>query len=258
MFRKIVSYLAYSPAMLWKLSELDKKNKKDLSDTNWSILLLIVFITILSILWVGQPQDKPNDKTDEARASNTSSYQAEGIATKIEPERHIRQIDSKQAINFILTAKNNGKKDFTGDLFVDLSQSSNYLTIIPAADKDLSIKNNLVTWSIKNLEPNNSIQTTLRFQSLNKFSPILNNKNDNCVVSISFNNKISIPVKCSRIKLVQVKLTKWGASDFYYILIIGLSSLVLLIKIIFRTELKITIKETRLIRREINSGRGVL
>ncbi len=46
-FKKIVAKINYSPNMLWKLSEYDKKNNKEIRKTKW-ILLLLFFLLVLN------------------------------------------------------------------------------------------------------------------------------------------------------------------------------------------------------------------
>lgn len=237
--------------MLWKLSELDRQNKKNLRDTNWSILLLIISITMLLILWLGQP---PTNPSKEVKAENTSFTTHNNIVTKIELERHTHQVKPSQPINFILSATNTTDHPFSGSLSIDQSQIIRYLTPIPNAN-DLITKNEMVSWLIKDLAPNETIQTTLKFQSLNNFGWLLTDKTDHCNINISFGNQLSLPVECSRIKLAQIKLADLGEDGFYHILVITVLAIILMIKILFRTELKLSIKETRLIRQEINHGR---
>lgn len=253
MFRKIISYLAYSPAMLWKLSELDRKNKKDLRDTNWSILLLSILIAMTTVLWLGRPNI--NEHTIEKESTD---YQISDIIKTIDLERHTHQIKPSQAISFVLSATNDTKKAFTGKLFVDLSKTTNYLTPISIAENSVSVEKDSIAWFIDELMPGESIQTTLKFQSLNSFGATLSDRNDRCLVEMRFGNKISIPAECPKLKLAQIKLIDGRIEDTCYTIIIIIATAVLVMKLTLRTELKLAIKETRLIRREINSGEVAL
>lgn len=258
MFRKIVSYLAYSPAMLWRLGELDRKNKRDLRDTNWSITLLLVLIIGVAILWLGKPKlsnstnhnNNPNNTSSATSPTTPSGH----LTTKIELERHAYQIKPSQAINFILSATNSGENEINKILNIDLSGVSNYLITLPSEDKKLSFANNAANWSVNKLGPGETARTTIKAQALNKFSPFLYDIRDRCEVSVEFGNKISLPADCHKIKLAQIELYDFSGQDAYYLIAILVLATTLLVKLAFKAELELAIKETMLIRKEINSG----
>ena len=259
MFRKIVSYLAYSPAMLWRLGELDKKNKKDLRDTNWSIALLLVLIISMAVLWLGKPRTGDDNNYNYNNPANTPSATAPAtlgshLTTEIELERHAYQIKPGQAINFILSATNSGEYEVSESLNIDLSGVSNYLITLPSEDKKLSFANNVANWNVGKLGPGEAARTTIKAQALNKFSPFLSDTRDRCKVSLEFGSKINLPVDCHKIKLAQIKLSDLGGQDISYLITILILTVTLLVKLVFKIELKLAIKETMLIRQEINSG----
>lgn len=253
MFRKIVSYLAYSPAMLWKLGRLNDVCKKDAKRNRLVIGLIILNILILLIILLGAP---PNTPITIAPHHQDMPPHTTG---RIELESSADPIENSQAISYRLYLTNNSNEDINQNIKINLDGVKNYL--VPIFDTNSRIVYNTdedsATWLVRGLQPGQTKTANLNFQSLNSFGYFPVDNQDNCQIKMSFGNSIVSKMNCNKFKLLQINLAKPKHEKIILIATIVILLLLWFVKLLYQAELTLTIKEIKILRQYINRGQSL-
>ena len=252
MFKKIVAHLAYSPALLWQLGQLDQKNRQELKLTSRLLILVFISIFLWTILWLSNPKQELNKQHIKLSGPDQMTEQiSTNVSGKIRPG---------QPLNRTLSITNNTDAPYSDHLHFDFSGLNQYFTLINDSEVFFSESAKDYVWTISELPPNSTAYQTINFQSLNDFGASIVNSSDICEQSITFGNTLELEVDCNFIKMSQIKLLSFFDKipfNFYAILLM-FSILLGIIKLFYWFKLKTTIKITKLIRQQINQGRFLL
>ncbi len=267
MFRKIVSSLAYSPAMLWHLGKLDTKNKQELRTNNKIIVLAIFHLLLIGLIYIGWPNNNPAlVQPNNPLPNNLSGRVLVETYNKIAPGDKIElgggEISPGEPILLTFIITNNSNEDYTGVVSIHMPEVDSYVVPVSSDTSDVNIdwQKQQLHWNIKSLEPSESQTVQISLQSLNNFGTLLKNQSDRCSLDVFFGNKETLSFVCNPIKVAQIRISEINSATKIKILFyIGLLLLVILMaKLVHRSELKLSIKEIRLLRQKINRGKFLL
>lgn len=239
MFRKVVSRLAYSPATLWQLGKLDEQNRKKLKTTNQAIFIALLNILLFSILYLSQIRGSINPLPVE-----TIIPKEIDASIKINTEDAIK---TGQNIDLIFELRNKSLEDFSGDILINFNGAEQYFTGL----------NKTIKWEIDQLKPEQTISKTISLQSLDSFSYVMRSPSDTCNMFLTFGNAIELKFSCSKVKLLNIELEEALQKTNFYLWAIAFLVIFLVAKLISKTEAKLALRESRLLRQR-TSRRKVL
>ena len=235
--------------MIWKLGELDASNKKRLKTTNRIIMLAVLNITFLIIILLSQNNQPISDLT-------SATVLPEGISGLV-TTNVAGLINTSQPVDLTFSVTNNSRETMSDEINLNLSNLDHYFTPLPKLYDKLNLdwSNQKATLFLDNLKPGETTSQTIRLQTLNDFGIFIKDRKDRCQTNLEFGNKLALSFKCSSFKNIQIVFTEPKRVKFILKLAIATLLLILIIKFLFYNELKLTIKETKLIRQRINLGK---
>lgn len=249
MFKKIVAYLASSPAMLWQLGRLDQKHRREFKMTKKLLCLIILNLIFWAILYLGNTSNSLSTETVTIASAEDAVYQI-NINDK-------QPIGPSQAIHFELSLTNTQETNYSNEISIDFSKLERYLSLITPESENITKQNKQLVWKIDNLEPNTTTTQIIKFQSLNNFGYLINDHYDNCSQNVAFGNEVKLSFSCHWLKDNQIKIINFINNNSHKLtLIFGIIlATLLVIKSYYLLELKTKIKIAKLVRRQINQGR---
>jgi hypothetical protein len=258
MFKKIVSYLAYSPTLMWQLSANAKKIKKEQKQTNWIIFLAVISLLLILIATTVKTSninsnDLSHNPKQETPANISGLTLNHTFSLGADDEKLIKP---SQRGTYNLVVKNTTPDNFSGKIYFNFNDASNYLILLPETDPTISNEADYLIWTINNLPPGGTKETKMLVQSKNSFEFRLQSgfKND-CVASFVFGNTTNTEVNCGFLKQVERNFYKLNNSVKITNCTLSVFIIIILIKLAYQVENYIILKETKLIRKLINRGK---
>ncbi len=258
MFKKIVSSLIYSPAMIWKLSRLGTKLDQEKKDTIQAIVILMfsLIAIILSALLINNSTNnnltlKPTTKIDDLSIKLSTLNQTKSRLLNFQSK-----VSNNETIIINIDVKNTSTETITTDLAIDYDDAKDYFELINSSE--FKTTKDQLSINIDNLKPEQSVNKQLLLRAKNYFptTPQRQTSND-CVANIYIpNNKpLSINLKCPITKQLDLLGATQNPNDnFKYLLtIIVIVVALIVVKVVYLIRILITKHEIKEIRNYINS-----
>lgn len=194
MFRKLVSYLAFSPSALWGLAKL---NSSIQHETKKNVQIIWLAIVSLIVAWFSYflTSSFPSTNTQPITTSPSKlDLSIERLGANDQP------IEPSQLVEFKLTAKNNTHKTIDDILTTDISDISSILSFLP--NKHIVVDNTSLSWSPGTIKAGESTEIIVETQSLNTSRFSINKP---CSASVVFGNQLNLRTRCSPVS----KLVNW-------------------------------------------------
>lgn len=274
-FKKIVSDLSFSPAMMGQLSLLANKIKKEELIRRIGLLLFISTLLIQSLI-ILQPSEQTNSLSISEMIArgyepitdnclDVTSFECIKDLNKSITANNSSQgnVDAKSVvaqagdhISYTVSFTNASKKDIKVIPQIHLSDTLEYSEIIQNDGATIDNSKNILSWGKTTLSPNSTQTRTYTISLLDKVPTTSRGKNykksHDCVISNTFGNKIDIDVNCPTIKQVEkiyLELPQLSLINFIIISAIGLS--LITYHYLIARQIK---KEIQIIRRNANAG----
>lgn len=266
MFRKIISNLAYSPAMIWKLSRFNFELNKEKTISIWLTLVILLNLIFLSFLYIfdNQTPYKPyaNPKLEEY-ATTTSNGAIKLSITAINNSEGGRKInsgdliDADNRIRYVFVVENTSSEPLSASIKTDLSDLLDYAKLVDSDIVDLPRLAS--TESIVNLGPLEKSEASLVADTTPAPAGPQSGTSNDCVASVKLGEStLSFVPKCSIIKRLDVMansfMSRFPEQESMLIVTIFAFSLLLLIKILYVLRILITKREISVIRKILNTG----
>jgi len=261
MFKKIISNLSFSPALVGQLGFYAKRLRKE--DATRRLALIFVILTlIVQSLAVFQPAESAN-------ASNSSDTATDDLGSsliiKTKTSSNLSQgfIDASKVtakagdqISYTLKIENTGLNSTSSRLEDNLLDVLEYATLIDNGGGSLDKTTGILSWPDIKLEPK-GIQTRTIVVKLLDSTPITAQGSNNftsfdCIITNTFGNSIDIKVDCPTPKIVEqiaTELPKTGPTEN-----ILFACIILAIATYFYARTRQLEKEIHIIRNNFNTG----
>lgn len=249
MFRRIVSYLSFSPAMLWQLSRLDIKNHKAKKYTKYSLFLLLLNLLVIVVLFFAQPFSSTRQFYEHISELPTNLLaEISSSSTNINPG---------QPLFIYLKVKNEQATTLSQELTINLNKLKQYFILLPFNNPNLEInwQDANLKWKIHDLEPGKSSQQQFKLQAKNDFGSNVKNDYDNCQVNLNFGNNLQLNLKCKLAKKIHWKVLNITKNPKSYEIVILCLIILFFVKLVYWQKLCLTTKQTKLLRQRINLGK---
>lgn len=263
MFRKIISNLPFSTALIKQLSDYAQKLKTEESIRKITLFFIILVIIVQAFIIV-----RPSESANAGGITynlGESSKKLESQSLKLSTSAvNINQgfIDASEVISkpqdhisYTITVNNPGDKPINTTIQNNLSDILEYTDLIDNGGGRLS-KSNILSWPETTIEPK-SQQTRTFVVRLFKIIPATASGKNNfrsydCRLTDIFGNTQTINIECPAPKMVEQIMLNLPKIDSNTSSIIVIS--ILLVGIYFYTRAKQIREEVRIIRKDISSG----
>jgi len=261
MFKKIISNLSFSPALVGQLGFYAKRLRKE-DATRRLALIFVVLALIVQSLAVFQPAESAN-------ASNLSDTVTDDLESplivKTKTSANLSQgfIDASKVtakagdqISYTIKIENTGLNSTSSRLEDNLLDVLEYATLIDNGGGLLDKTTGILSWPDIKLEPKD-IQTRTIVVKLLDSIPITAQGSSNftsfdCTITNTFGNSIDIKVDCPAPKIVEqiaTELPKTGPTEN-----ILFACIILAIAAYFYARTRQLEKEIHIIRNNFNAG----
>lgn len=271
MFKKIVSNLPFSPALVGQLGFYTKRLRKE--ETARQLCLIFVILTfIVQLLVVFQPPESanssgPKDAFSSENISNTNNNASDRsgiVKTEIATNASQGFVNASSVtaragdqISYTIFAKNISSKSISTKLDNNISDILEYSSLIDSGGGILNAKTGTLSWSNIVLEPNSQQSRTFVIRLLKSIPATArgkyNLKSFDCIMTNQFGKSTtSIRVEQPIQKIVEniaLKLPKTGAIEN-----IIFASITLVIAYFFYIRTRLFRKEIYIIRKNTNAG----
>lgn len=261
MFRKIVTDLAYSPALGEQIVNFDRKLRKEKVTRHLGLAFVILMIAI-QLISVIQPPESANNAT--AKGNNAVISSDKQVITSITASnlsQGLINASSKSAlpndqINYTISAENLSNSPVVFQFDINLTDSIEYFIVKDNGGGTFDNQSNYLSWPEVTLLPK-SKQT--RLFTMTALDPIpataqgsaIKTSYD-CIASSKFGNTVNIPVTCPVSKVVEQIADQLPNINIYGNIIFAV--IILLIAIFYSARSHQLEKEVHLIRKDISSG----
>ncbi len=258
MFKKIVSNITFSPALIGQLNEYSKNIRKERSIRRLGLVFAILTVSI-QLFALSQPPEAANAKKDYI-SSETSSELIKDI-TSTNASQGFIDSESKTAmpgdqISYTLTVQNNSDK-ITDFVFTQsISDILEYSALIDTGGGLYSSNNGNLTWPKTTIDKNSKQTRSFVIRLMDQIpatsTSVLNEKSYDCSISSTFGNDLSIKVSCPIVKTVEnivSQLPKAGnVQNITFAIVLIISSIYYCLR---TNQLD---KEIHIIRKDITTG----
>ena len=278
MFRKIVSNLPFSPALVGQLGFYAKRLRKE-ETTRRLGLIFVVLALIVQSLAVFQPPESANaasltDMNSRGFGLDTSNVCSDSINNSLCIGPNIIKIitatNASQGfvdalsvtayagdqISYTITIENTGLSSTSTKLEDHLADTLEYATLADGGGGTLDKKTGTLSWPDVTLDPNTKQTRTFVIRLLDTIPATAQGvnyaKSYDCIISNTFGNSIDVRVDCPTPKIIErtvAELPKVGPTEN-----IIFASIVLTFTAYFYARTRQLKNEIRLIRRDTNAG----
>ncbi len=262
MFRKIVSNLPFSPALVGQLGLYSKELNKEERIRRLGLFFLVLAL-IIQLIVILQPSESANSSAIKTSHSNstpdnnsinrslTASNASQGFVDAATVTAH-----PSNQISYTAKATNNSSSPYRTNLEISVADILDYATIIDSGGGTVDTATGLMSWPSVNLTPNTS-QTRTFVAELFDTTPATaqgaNNKQSfDCVLSSTFGNSIDIKIDCPDQKIIERIISKLPSTSSSIRL--TFTSITLLAAVYFYIRSFQLRKEIRLIRKDSRTG----
>jgi len=267
MFKKIVSNLPFSPALVGQLGYYSKKLRKDKITRRLGLIFVILTIIIQSFA-VFQPPESANASNSNVNSigalvlADNQSLAGDVIKSLTATNASQGFVDASSVkayvgdqISYTITIENTGSTPATTQLKESLIDVLDYSTLIDNGGGVLDT-NKILTWPDVTLAPNTKQTRTFTIRLLDTTPAtaqgVNNPKSYDCVMTNAFGNLINVSVDCPVLKTVEGVITdlpKAGVVEN-----VAFAGILLLIIAYFYARSRQLEKEIRLIRKDEIAG----
>ncbi len=263
MFRKIVSNLPFSPALVGQLGFYAKRLRQE-ETTRRLGLIFVALALIVQLFAVFQPSESANaTDTVKSNIGNNNLINTNVIKSKIAKNSSQGFIDATTAtanaddqISYTITVENIGLRPEAIKLEEKLSDVLEYAMIVDNGGGILNESTKTLSWADLTLNPKDKQTRTFAVKVLSKIpataTSINNTTSFDCKMSNVFGNSIDINVGCPTPKIVESvasELPKTGPTEnmIFAGIVLGLSTY-------FYARNRQLKKEVYLIRKNVSIG----
>jgi len=262
MFRKIVSNLPFSPALVGQLGFYSKKLRKEKTIRRLGLAFIILAIIIQSLA-IFQPSDSANTSNSTAAINTDNIYTDSNIVKSITSTSTSQGFINAAAvtayagdqISYTATIQNTSNSQLNAKFEIPLADILEYSTLI---DKGAGImgNNGTLSWPEVTIEQNTKQTRTFVVRILDSIPAtsrgLANTQSYDCKMTNNFGNTININVDCPAIKTVENIITNLPKTSITENIIFTTSVFFIVLYLYARTRL--LNKEVKIIRKDISSG----
>lgn len=226
MFRKIVSNLPFSPALVGQLGFYAKRLRKEETTRKLSLIFVILALIVQSLI-VFQPPESANAANangiaHEGLSQSTNSLVKTKTATNISQGFINASLATARAgdqISYTITVENTGISIISSKLEDELADILEYSTLIDNGGGVLDQNTHILSWPDIALGPNDKQTRTFTVKLLETIPATArgesNNTSYDCIITNTFGNTTNIGLACPAPKLIEkisANLPKIGMS----------------------------------------------
>ena len=263
MFRKIISNLPFSTALVEQLSDYAKKLKKEESIRKIS-LFFVVLCLIVQVFIVIKPPESANAGDASYKLSDSSkALEKQGLKLSTSAV-NINQgfIDAtkvtnkpQEQISYTISIENTSQNLVSTDITNNLSDILEYADLIDNGGGYLS-KNSILAWPQSNFEPGSLQTRTFVVKLLKDIPATAGGKNNfrsyDCKLTNIFGNTLNVNIECPIPKLAEQIISSLPRISSITSTIV--LAAILLLCAYFYMRAKLIREEVKIIRKDINSG----
>jgi len=265
MFRKIVSNLPFSPALVGQLGFYAKRLSNEEATRRLGLIFVALALTT-QLLAVFQPSESANASditSNQLSLAENQSSDNNIIKSKTAASASQGFIDassvtafSSDQISYTISVENIGLNPTPVKLEEHLADVLEYANIIDSGGGTLDKKTGVLSWPDVTLNPNTKQTRTFIIRLFDMIPAtaqgLYNSTSYDCIMTNTFGNSIDIYVDYPAPKIIErvaAELPKTGPTQN-----IIFSGIVLTFTLYFYTRTRQLKKEIRLIRRDISTG----
>lgn len=265
MFRKIVSNLPFSPALVGQLGFYAKRLSNEETTRRLGLIFVALALTTQSLA-VFQPSESANASditSNELSLGENQSSNNNIIKSKTATSASQGFIDassvtafSSDQISYTISVENTGLSPMSVKLEEHLADVLEYANIIDNGGGTLDKTTGILSWLDVNLNPNTKQTRTFIIRLFDMIPAtaqgLYNSTSYDCIMTNTFGNSIDIRVDCPAPKMIErvaTELPKIGPTENMIF-----SGIVLAFTLYFYARTRQLKKEIRLIRRDVSTG----
>ncbi len=262
MFRKIVSNLPFSPALVGQLGVYSKRLNREEKTRLIGLFFLILTLGVQLVAAI-QPSESAN--ASDAKSFNAITTAHDNNITQSLIANNLSQgyVDASSVtaqasdqINFIANIKNVGQVSIKSRATIPISDILDYATIIDTGGGIIDKTEGTISWAESTIKANDSQTRSFVAKVLDTIPATaqgVNNKNSfDCKITSTFGNPINIAVECPTQKIIEridSQLPKTNVSNG--ILFTGFIFTIAIYLYVRTIQIN---KEVRLIRKDSSTG----
>ena len=264
MFKKIVSNLPFSPALVGQLGTYSKKIRKErkIRQLGLTFIVLSLVVQSLTLFQPTEPASASNDQSGSAHQLQDTSLGNKVIKSLTATNTSQGFVDASSVtafasdqISYTITVKNIGTAT-TIKLEENLSDLLDYSTLTDNGGGTLNKTTDVLSWPDISLNPNSQQTRTFVIKVLDTIPMTargtINTRSYDCTMTNAFGNSINISVDCPAVKTIENIVTKFPKASLLDIIVLSLT--VFSVTIYFYARSRQLEKEVRLIRKDISTG----
>jgi hypothetical protein len=262
MFRKIVSNLPFSPALVGQLGFYSKKLRTEKTTRRLGLIFLVLAL-IVQLLAISQPAESvnasnQNDVTSAEQSLNgnvVKSISATNASQGFVDASSVTAFAGDQ-ISYTVTVENTGTNPELVKLQESILDTLDYATLVDNGGSTLDGTTGVLSWPDITLAPNDKQTRTFVIRLLNTIpgnaQGVNNAKSYDCIITNTFGNTVNITIDCPTLKIVENivrQLPTVGLTEN-----ILFASIALILTAYFYARTRQLEKEVHLIRRDASAG----
>lgn len=273
MFRKIISNLPFSPALVGKLGVLARHLKREELSRRLGLVFVVLTLIIQSLavlrppesanaggnlfspgnIEVTCPKNTPYCQSDVKKSISATLLSQD--FKKITGESSLVAYPGDQIL-YTLTTENNSMRTLSVQVNANLADVLEYSEIIDIGEGSLNKSSKLLSWSAYSLDPGQDQTRSIVVKVLDNIPATARGTNNtssyDCRIQNVFGNTISIGINCPEIKMLETITNQLPKVDAVINITCGLS--LLIIAFYYYSRVRLLEKEMRIIRKNNNSG----
>ncbi|NCQ54523.1 hypothetical protein COV88_03970 [Candidatus Saccharibacteria bacterium CG11_big_fil_rev_8_21_14_0_20_41_19] len=261
MFRKIVSNLPFSPALVGQLGFYSKKLRKERTTRKLGLVFVVLALIVQTIAVLQPPEsaNAANPDNNQSQSINGNTI-AKSITSTSSSQGFIDATSSKayagDQISYTVTIQNKGSESVDTQMQDDLSDILEYSTLIDNGGGLIDKVTKILSWPSITLAPSAQQTRTFVTRLLDAIPATAqganNKKSYDCTMTNTFGNSTEISVDCPMIKTIESVASGLPQAGITENLI--LAGTVFTIAIYFYARSRQLEKEVHLIRKDTSNG----
>lgn len=227
MFRKIVSNLPFSPALVGQLGFYAKRLRREETTRKLGLIFVILALIVQSLI-VFQPPESANAASTtriihKDISQSINSLAKTKTATNISQgfiEASLATANAGDQISYTITIENTGASIVSSKLEDELADILEYSTLTDNGGGVLDQNTHILSWPDITLSPNDKQNRTFTVKLFETIPATAqgesNNKSYDCVMSNTFGNTTNVNLACPAPKIIEkisADLPKIGISE---------------------------------------------
>ena len=268
MFRKIISNLPFSPALVGQIGLYSKRLRKEKITRRLGLIFVILALLVQSFAVFQSPEstsalNKSDTASEELEISENQSLNSKIIRSVTATDASQGFVDASSVtayagdqISYTITIHNTDINPISVKPTESLLDLLDYSTLIDNGGGTLDTTTKILSWPDVTLAPNTKQTRTFAIRLLDTIpttaQDINNTKSYDCIMTNTFGNSIDVRVDCPVIKVVEqivAGLPSTGTTEN-----IIFASIILATATYLYARTRQLEKEVRLIRKDISTG----